>query len=89
MKSKQTYVHIEGIRSLFFHRFNVDVLNAERKPKTGSVGNNPEKWRQTCFVTNENQLYLPGMYFFSCLKAGAAYTKVGRGTIQKKVAATL
>lgn len=89
MKYKQASIYIEGTRPLLFHRFNVEVLNAERKPKTGSVGNNPEEWRQTYFATDKNQLYLPGMYFFGCLKAGAAYTKIGRGTMQKKVAATL
>ena len=89
MKQKQVYVHVEGTRPLLFHRFNVEVLDKERKPKSGSVGNNPEEWRETFFSDENNQLYLPGMYFFSCLKAGAAYTKIGRGTVQKKISATL
>ena len=89
MKLKKVYVHIEGTRPLLFHRFNVELLNKERKVKSGSAGNNPEEWRDTFFANENKQLYLPGMYFFSCLKFGAAFTKVGRGTIQKKAAATL
>ena len=89
MKQKSITVSVEGTRPLLFHRFNVDVLDTQRKAKTGSAGNNPEEWRNTFFCTDKNQLYLPGLYFFVCIKAGAAYTKVGRGTIQKKVSATL
>ena len=66
------YVHIEGTRPLLFHRFNVHVIDKDRKAKTGSVGNNPEEWRETFFVNEHNQLYLPGTYFFSGLKSGAA-----------------
>lgn len=89
MKQKKVIVSVEGTRPLLFHRFNVEVLDPERKAKSGSVGNNPEEWRDTFFFTDQNQLYVPGLYFFVSIKAGAAYTKVGRGTILKKVSATL
>ena len=69
MKQKQVYVHVEGTRPLLFHRFNVEVLDKKRKPKSGSVGNNPEEWKETFFSDENNQRYLPGMYFLVASKA--------------------
>lgn len=66
-----------------FHKFSVDVLS-KSKPKSGSTGNDPEEWKTT--IWNEGKkLYLPGFYFFSSLKEGGKYIKVGRGTISNKL----
>lgn len=40
-------------------------------------------------VTEEGQLYIPGTYIFSCLKAGAVHTRKGRGSVQPAVVSTL
>jgi hypothetical protein len=71
------------------HKFNISVLSTERKSKKGSAGNNPDEWKETVFCEDDGTLFMPGEYFFACLKNGAIHTKIGRGTIQKKVAATL
>jgi hypothetical protein len=53
------------------------------------AGNNPEEWRKTVTYASDGQLYLRGDYIFSCLREAARYTKKGRGSIQRLVAATL
>lgn len=73
---------IVGIKPLFFHKFNIETLTDQKKPKTGTTGNNPEEWKQSFFQDN-NKLYIPGAYIFAALKNGAVNTKAGRGTIQK------
>mgnify|MGYP001603932154 CR=1 FL=1 len=89
MSQKKARVFIEGTRPILFHKFNVESLTTERKAQGGSPGNDPEEWRRGCFVNEKKQLYMPGTYVFSAVCAGAVYTKVGRGTIQKKVVATM
>jgi hypothetical protein len=89
MKIKKATVTIRGTRPLLMHKFNVEVLSTDRKAKKGSAGNNPDEWRETVFSDADGNLFMPGDYFFACLKNGALHTKIGRGTIQKKVAATL
>lgn len=75
-------VKVIGKRPLLFHAFKVEQISSLTKAKTGSAGNDPEEWKNTLFEKN-NQLYLPGSYWSSCLKAGSKYTKAGRGTLQK------
>jgi hypothetical protein len=87
---KRAKISIRGTRALLFHRFQVDFMEkTSRKEKSGSAGNDFDEWRKTFFSTGDNQLYLPGYYFFSNLKEGAKYVKEGKGSISKKVAATL
>lgn len=73
---------IRGIKPLIFHKFNIEVLTMERKPKEGTTGNNPEEWK-TSFFHENNNLYIPDTYMFASLKNGSVNTKLGRGTIQK------
>lgn len=40
-------------------------------------------------ITLDEQLFLDGSYFFSCIRNAARFTKKGRGTLQNDVAATL
>lgn len=84
-------VLIRGTRDILFCRFNVEAITSqERKVKTGTAGNNPEEWRNGVIVdSTNNRLYLPNNYLFSCIKAGAKYVKVGRGSIMGPVTATL
>lgn len=82
-------IHIKGTRPLFWHVFGPWALPLEKQERTGVAGNDPEEWRKTVTYTKQGQLYLRGDYFFSCLRDAARYTKKGRGSIQKMVAATL
>ena len=79
---KQISVKVIGNRPLFFHAFKIEQISSLTKHKSGSAGNDPEEWKNTVHEKN-NQLYLPGSYWGSCLKEAAKYTKAGRGTIQK------
>ena len=80
---------IEGTRPLLWNAFALNMLSGEKKRKTGSAGNNPEEWKQTVLATPENQLFIKGCYIFSCLRDAARYTREGKGTLQRSVAATL
>jgi hypothetical protein len=82
-------VHIRGTRPLWWHVFGPDALPLEKQEKTGVPGNDPTEWKKTVTFTKNGQLYLRGDYIFSCLRDAARYTKAGRGSIQKMVAATL
>lgn len=80
---------IVGSRPLWQHRFGPDALPLEKQERTGVAGNDPYEWRRTCLVTNKGQLYIPGDYFFSCLKEAGKHTRSGRASIMTKVAATV
>jgi len=82
-------VAIRGTRSLLWHRFGIDAIPLEKKPKQGVAGNNPEEWRSTVLKTAEGQLYLESAYVFGCIRDGAKHTSAKRGTLQPKVASTL
>ena len=75
-------VKIRGIKPLIMHRFNLESITAQRKPKSGSSGNDPDEWKVS-FHHNGGKIYVPGAYIFAALKNGSVNTKVGRGTIQK------
>jgi len=80
---------IEGTRPLLWNAFALNMLSGEKKRKTGSAGNNPEEWKQTVLATPERRLFVKGSYLYSCLREAARFTKEGRGTLQRSVAATL
>ncbi|MHC4196082.1 MAG: hypothetical protein ACYSQZ_09140 [Planctomycetota bacterium] len=82
-------VTIEGTRPLFWHKFGREALPLEKKEKTGVAGNDPEEWRKTVMVNKEGQLYLEPTYAFATIIGGSKFTKKGRGSIQKDMAATL
>jgi hypothetical protein len=86
---KVACVEIQGTRPLFWHAFSVDALSKDRKEKTGSAGNDPEEWKRSVLITENRQLYLPDTYVFGCICNGAKYLKVGKGSLQPKVAATV
>lgn len=79
---KKATVEVVGIRPLFFNAFRIEAISNLSKVRTGSAGNDPEEWKRTVLEKN-NQLYIPGSYWTSCLKNGSFYTKAGRGSIQK------
>lgn len=82
-------VKIKGIRPLFQHHFGPEALPLEKKEKSGVAGNDPEEWRKTAMITKDGQLYIEGTYIFGAMREGAKYTKRGRASLQKPVAATL
>lgn len=83
-------VKIRGSRPIMWHVFGPESIPLEKQERTGVAGNDPFEWRKTVLYTKDTgQLYLRPDYFFSCLREAARYTKKGRGSIQKFVAATL
>lgn len=82
-------VSIKGVRPLLWHVFTEKAMPLEKKEKRGVAGRDPDEWRDTSLATKEGQLYIRHDYIFGALKESAKYTKRGRGSIQKYVAATL
>jgi len=83
------HVHIEGKRPLLWHAFGPSSLPLERQEKTGVAGNDPTEWEKTVLALPSGQLYLRPSYIFGCLRDGARYTKLKRGTLQPMLASTL
>ena len=86
---KKAKAFIRGTRPLIWHAFTEEALSLERKVTDGKAGNNPQEWKDTVLVDPQGKLYIKPTYVFGAMREGALYTKVGRGTIQKKVMATL
>lgn len=82
-------VKVRGTRTIWWHAFGPGALPLEKKERRGVPGNDPWEWRDTVLFTGEGQLYILNTYIFGCMKEAAKYTKKGRGSIQKMVAATL
>jgi hypothetical protein len=82
-------ISISGKRPILFNRFSVDSISLEKQERTGVAGNNPEEWKRTVLKTNENQLYVESTYIFGCIRDGGKHLKLGRGTLQAKIASTL
>jgi hypothetical protein len=82
-------VLIEGTRPLLWHAFGPGALPLEKQEKTGVAGNDPEEWRKTVLALPDGQLFIKHTYIFGCMREAAKYTKRGRGSVMKYVAATL
>lgn len=82
-------VEITGTRPIMWHKFGPESIPLQKQERTGVAGNDPEEWKKTVLCTKEGQLFVRPDYVFSCLREAAKYTKKGRGSIQKMVAATL
>ena len=82
-------VEITGTRPIMWHKFGPESIPLEKQERTGVAGNDPTEWKKTVLCTKDGQLFVRPDYVFSCLCEAAKYTKKGRGSIQKMVAATL
>lgn len=82
-------VKVRGIRPMFWHAFGPDALPLEKQERTGVAGHDPEEWRQTVLTTKEGQLFIRGSYLFGAMREAARYTKRGRASLMKPIAATL
>lgn len=82
-------VKVAGMRPFFFHEFTRNSIPLEREERTGKAGNDPEEWRKTVMMNDKRELYIKPSMIFATIRDGAAYTKVGRGTLKKNVVATL
>lgn len=76
-------VEIEGIKPLLFHCFPIDALS-EKNSKIGE-----DEWKETVYMDEKRQLYLPGINFRNSIAAGGKEIKIGRGTLYKKIESTL
>ncbi|KKN67889.1 hypothetical protein LCGC14_0456760 [marine sediment metagenome] len=86
---KKAEVSVRGTRPFLWHAFTEEALSTSRKVKGGVAGNDPDEWKKTVLATDKGLLFIKPSYIFGSLKNGATFIKVGRGTITKKVAATL
>ncbi|CAN7383229.1 hypothetical protein [Rossellomorea sp. LjRoot5] len=82
-------VKIKGIRPLIFNLFTVESIPLKKEAKAGVAGNNPEEWKKSFSMTNENQLYLESRHIFGCLRAGGKFIPKSRSTLESDVSATL
>lgn len=82
-------VTIIGKRPILFHSFSVDSIPLGKREMTGVAGNDPEEWKRSVLKTKDNQLFVESTYIFGCLRDGGKHIKIGRGTIQSKIASTL
>lgn len=89
MAIKRATVTIMSKRPILFHSFSLDSIPLGKKERTGVAGNDPEEWKRSVLMTKDNQLYVDQTYIFGCLRDAGKHTKVGRGSLQSKVASTL
>jgi hypothetical protein len=84
-------VTIEGVRPFLWHFFGPDAIPLEKGEKTGVPGNDPESWKRTVLASpdDKRKLYILPTYVFGCVRDGSRHTKLGRGSLQPKVVATL
>lgn len=82
-------VKVRGVRPIMWHKFGPESIPLGKQERTGVAGNDPEEWKKTVLYTKEGQLYVRPDYVFGAMREAARYTKKGRGSIQKYVAATL
>ena len=85
---KEAYVKIEGTRPLLWHTFPLDALSSDKK-KEGTKGDNSNEWKDTVLMNESRQLYVYNTYIQSAVSEGGKEIKSGRGSIYKKVCATL
>jgi hypothetical protein len=79
-----------GTKTFLFHQLGIGFLSSDRKSLSGQSGNNPEEWKHTVIVEEKTmKLYIPSSYVLASFRGGATYTKAGRGSISKKLVATL
>lgn len=88
--SVRAFVSIRGLRPLLWHAFTIDSLPLERRERKGVAGNDPSEWERTVLADPyTRQLYLPGAYFYSCMREASKFTKKGKASLLTPVSATL
>ena len=81
-------ISIKGTKSLLFHTFPIDALDAG-KAKKGTAGNDGDEWKKTVLMDKDRNLYVLSSYLRACITEGGKHIKVGKGNISKKVGACL
>ena len=86
---KTAKIEAKGNRPFLFNHLGINFLSTDRKTLSGTSGNNAEEWKNSVLYNEKRQLYIPSSYILGSFKYGSVYTKIGRGTLMKKVVATL
>ena len=81
-------ITIIGTKPILFCTFPVDTLSSS-KSKEGGTGSNKEEWKKTVLMMPNRQLYVNSSYIIKSITEGAKLIKEGRGSISKKVGASL
>ena len=81
-------IQIKGTKSLLFHTFPIDTLDAG-KAKSGTTGKDEKEWKNTVLMTSDRQLYVMGCYLVGAIKAAGKLIKVGKSNMMKKIESCL
>ncbi len=82
-------VDICGTRPLLQRTFGPEALPLEKTERSGVAGRDPEEWRRTMLVDANRQLFLPPTYVFGMVRDAGKHTRMGKSSLQARVAATL
>jgi hypothetical protein len=85
----KAHIQIIGTRPYLFNCLGIGFLSSDRKKMSGQIGNNPDEWQNTFYMNEQRVPYIPSSYVLACLREGSTYSKSGRGSLQKKLTATL
>lgn len=88
MAKREATVKIEGTRIIAWHTFPLDTLSVDKK-REGTKGDNSNEWKETVLMNEKRQLYVYNTYLQGAISEGGKEIKSGRGSIYKKVCATL
>jgi hypothetical protein len=85
------HIRLVGTRVFLFNHFTPEDLPLQRQERTGRAGNDPEEWRNKVLVDHQqgDRLYFLPTYLFGCLRDGAKFQPLRRGTYQSLVTSTL
>lgn len=82
-------ISLKGTRPLLIHAFPLSGLDSN-KSKSGSAGKNADEWKDTSLIHPKTRhLFFYGSYILGTIKEGGKYIKVGKGSLAKKIQATL
>jgi hypothetical protein len=81
-------IEIQGTKPMLINTFPIDTLST-KKPKSGSAGNDEESWKRTVLMDANRNLFIYNTYLVGAIVGGGKHIKVGKGTLSKKIGATL
>lgn len=84
----QYQIKIEGTKPILINTFPIDTLSSS-KAKSGTTGNDEESWKKTVLMNSDRNLYIYNSYLVGAIVGGGKHIKVGKGSLSKKVGATL
>lgn len=81
-------IEIQGVKPMLINTFPIDTLSTT-KAKSGSAGNDEQSWKRTVLMDANRNLFIYNTYLVGAIVQGGKQIKVGKGTLSKKIGATL